>query len=280
MQALKVMWLAMAGVLAAGVAAADPSIHCPDDAAVQTALFAGESGTVACVGQTPACVVVESGEVVPHPRAADAETEVRMEGGALAACAGKKCRKLGKKLRAQLTAKLTVQLSKDLAIAILTEEGRSGIWDIARDRKLAPNPGKELASAPMHAELVGGAIVATWNPCGGPCAVARLVDRSGKVRGPVFGGGNAIDIDGRRIAIATEDADRSELVVIDTKAWKLVGAVKLGDAGMIHTALARLSGDRLAVMFGSTIESGYQVATVSLKGKPKIDSTVAIECAP
>ena len=265
-------------LLTGGVAAADPSLHCPEGDKLDTAVFVGEAGPIVCVGKTPACVVATTGEVTPHPRATEPDTEVRMEGGALAACAGKKCRKLGKKLRASLSAKVSVQLSRDLGIAVLTQDGRSSIWDVARDRKLAPNPGKELASAPMRAELVGSAIVATWNPCGGPCAVARLVDRAGRVRGPVFGGGKSFDVDGRRIVVATEDADRSELVVLDTKTFKLLGSLRLGDAGMQNTAIAKLDADHVLVLVGSTLDRDFQLATVTIKGKPKLDATTKIDC--
>jgi hypothetical protein len=147
--------------------------------------------TRACIGMDP--TTGRASKVSKKPLAAAAEAlpegALKMDGEKPEACSSDgKCRTLGKKAAKAVVAAMaaegaTATVTADASIVAVAGASRE-VWNVAKDKAIklkAPRAVTAEYARQVTFRAVGKNLFAQWNPCVGPCNVARVYDVKGKV---------------------------------------------------------------------------------------------------
>jgi hypothetical protein len=231
--------------------------------------------------------------VVPKP-----EAEVRDEGGVPSACVGTKCKKLGKKTaaaiaKAKAEAKATAaETGGDASVSIaVSGDGKAVVignqlWSVAGDKPIklkAPKEYKGQIDKPEVSgiSVAGGALIASWLNCAGPCTRSILIDSSGNNRGDAFGAGFEIPLDAKRLAILPAEVDTT-FVVLDLATAKQVAKLSLGNEGVIPGMSGTKLDDNTVAAVWKTSDDKMSFKLISAPaGKPvTISSSYQLPACP
>ncbi|MBL9012604.1 MAG: hypothetical protein JNL83_00415 [Myxococcales bacterium] len=215
----------------------------------------------------------------PAKSAAKPVSEVKQDAGAWAVCTGGACKPVGKKLAAALATAAKEAKENDATAtftALASDDGKhvafgSNLWVVAGDKKLklkAPKEYKGNIDKPElgGVELVGGAIIANWYNCAGPCTQAVLVDAKGANRGKWFGGGFAFPLDAKRLGVLSIES-ANEFVVIDVATAKQTSRLAIDMGGVTPAGAAKV--DESTAVIAYQTENGWTVGFVAAPaGKP------------
>ncbi len=214
----------------------------------------GDETSRACVGVDPETGRGSRATIKPVAAAGGelAAGKLKTEGEKPEVCnREEQCKPLGKKAAKALAAMQEKEggrsvVTSDGALLGLSAAGSYEVWNVAKDKpvklKAPKSVTKEyLASAKLG--VIGNEIVATWNPCAGPCTVTRRYDARGKAVGADL---TTEDVphyhDDARWTILAKD-----LLVFDTKSGKQKHAIKL------FPEFPRYTVDGTAYTFGEDI---------------------------
>ncbi len=200
-------------------------------------------------------------------------SEVKLDANAWAVCTGGACKPVGKKLAKALTAAAADAKANDPTAtftARASDDGKvvafgSALWVVAGDKALklkAPKEYKGNIDKPElgGVELVGGAIIANWYNCAGPCTQAVLVDAKGANRGKWFGGGIAFPLDAKRLGILSIES-ANEFVVIDVASAKQTSRVAFDMGGVTPAGAAKVDDSTAVIAYQG--ENGWTVGFVA-----------------
>lgn len=194
----------------------------------------GDETSRACVGVDPETGRGSRATIKPLAAASGelAAGKLKTEGEKPEACSGEdQCKPLGKKAAKALAEVQAKEggsgvVTSDGALLGLSGGGSYQVWNVAKDKPVKLKAPKSvtneyLASAKLG--VIGNELVATWNPCAGPCTVTRRYDAKGKVVGADL---MTEDVphyyDDARWTILAKD-----LLVFDTRSGKQKHAIKL-----------------------------------------------------
>lgn len=194
----------------------------------------GDETSRACVGVDPETGRGSRATIKPLAAASGelAAGKLKTEGEKPEVCSSEdQCKPLGKKAAKALAEVQAKEggsgvVTSDGALLGLSGGGSYQVWNVAKDKpvklKAPKSVTKEyLASAKLS--VIGNEIVATWNPCAGPCTVTRRYDAKGKAVGA--------DLTTEDVPHYYDDARwtilASDLLVFDTKSGKQQHAIKL-----------------------------------------------------
>ena len=274
----------------AGIASAQPKAPAKPKPAPPCAPLDEAPRFVSAGGSTTACFATSddtpaetcfafSATAAPKLVAAPAKTaekpasEVKLDAGAWAVCTGGACKPVGKKLAAALASAAKAAKENDETAtftAAASDDGKhvafdANLWVVAADKKLklkAPKEYKGNIDKPSlgGVELVGGAIIASWHNCAGPCTQSVLVDANGKNRGKWFGAGFAIPLDAKRLGVLSIESE-NEFLVIDIATGKHASSLAIDMGGETIAGAAKVD-DSTAVIAYQT-EAGWTVGFVA-----------------
>lgn len=209
---------------------------------------------------------------VPPPVVEKRVSEVKLDGGTWAVCTAGTCKPVGKKLASALVGPVGQEKTNDSPafLARATDDGKlvavgSDLWVVASDKKLklkAPKEYKGNIDKPSlgGVEIVGNAVIANWYNCAGPCTQAVLVDAKGANRGKWFGGGVALQLDAKRLAVLSIES-ANELVVIDLPSAKQTSRLAIDMGGVTPATAAKI--DESTVVIAYQTMDGWTVTYAS-----------------
>lgn len=188
------------------------------------------------------------------PRKAARPNGAKVTGGKRV-CIGTACKPVGKKLAAAIATPATTEWADTVTSPSATGDGKLVVtgrdaWVVATDTKLALVPPKEYEGANKAGlgslEVVGNLLVATWFDCAGPCGRSVLVDATGANRGAWFGEGTVMQLDAKRIAVFSVEAE-NEVVVIDVASGTQTSRVPVDTGGITPASAAKLDNNNVVV---------------------------------
>lgn len=214
----------------------------------------GDETSRACVGVDPETGRGSRATIKPLAAASGelAAGKLKTEGEKPEACSSEaQCKPLGKKAAKALAEVQAKEggggvVTSDGALLGLSGGGSYEVWNVAKDKQVKLKAPKSvtkeyLASAKLR--VIGNELVATWNPCAGPCTVTRRYDAKGKAVGADL---TTEDVphyyDDARWTILAKD-----LLVFDTRSGKQQHAIKL------FPEFPRYTVDGTAYTFGEDI---------------------------
>ena len=256
-------------LLVPAAAAASPKICLPPQDGPTTLSPSGD-GVIVCA--TAGCVLATPKQVTAAKAPAPSPKAVEIKDGK--ACAGATCKPLGKKLAKAVAAGKSADATSDLALVVVKTEQASTLWNLAKDKQLAPKKPAEYKKSGekdvtlLSLDVIGSVVEASWSACAGPCAQGVLVDATGATRpGGWFPAGEGVMLDATRLAIVPDEASGS-LTVLDVKG-KQLGTLPLGDgtSAVVRAGITKLSGDDLAIFWDDGTTANVQRVSAPA-GKP------------
>ena len=200
-------------------------------------------------------------QVPPPPvQAAKPVAEVKQDAGKWSVCVSGACKPVGKKLAKALAAAAKSDAESNITTptARATDDGKavafnSELWVVAGDKKLKPKAPKDYKGeidkpSLVGTEVAGNAMIAHWANCAGPCTLSILVDAKGTNRGKTFGGGIAVPLDAKRLAVLSVE-NTNELVVIDLATAKQTSKVGIEMGGVTPAGAAKVDDGTVAYAF-------------------------------
>lgn len=276
------VWLLLVVGASTAQADPDPDATCAQSSTRVTRWVTSDGQATACFGEQDgadetcfAFSPTSPPKRVPSPELAAAVNELRELDGVPSVCMRGKCKPPGPKL-AEAVAKVRAEPPRSLGTVGILADGKAlavlrnvdggnvvTVWSIADDRLLPLRPPKGSKGALIDAEIAGGALVASWADCAGPCARATLVDSRGRNRGTWFGGGRAIALARNRLVILPTEDD-GMLSVLDTATAKRIGKFKLHDGSGDDTTGARF--DDRTIVGAWRGEDGWVLQFIAVRG--------------
>jgi hypothetical protein len=191
----------------------------------------------ACVAielETGAAIGAPEDEELPEqPAAGLPEGRLDRSDGPRACGAGGACRALGRKAARAVAAAERVAVTADGALVIVSNNARSEVWSVARDRRLTLAPPREVEREyrpygtfhPVGRNVLGG-----WTPCAGPCTVNRVFSPSGRSVAEFSSELGPVAIDEGRWGVL----GASELRMFDLETGRAQGEISFVPAGDDH----------------------------------------------